>query len=137
MRMTLMALSLALAGCAITGPSMQDEQAMQSLGAALTKLTSAVDVAVAYEELPPDIGEQELLMHSTQHDRALLQRFDGYSVRVLRQDQHLLLLVCTEDRRRALLEDAAYTPGLDRHAWREAGAGCEFSLTDAAVCQAR
>lgn len=136
MRMMLMTLSLALAGCAITGPSVQDEQTMQSLGAALTKLTSAVDIAL-YEGLPPDIGEQALLRRSTEHDRALLERFDGYSVRVFRQDQHLLLLVCTADRRRALLEDAACTPRLDRHAWREAGAGCEFTLRGDALCPVR
>lgn len=134
MRMTLMALSLALAGCAITGPSIQDEQAMQSLGAALTKLSSAVDVTVAYEELPDTVGERELLLGATQQDHALLRRFDGYSVRVLRQGDYAVLLVCTEDRRQALLEDATCTGRLDRHAWREADAVCAFSLLDKGTC---
>lgn len=133
-RRLFMAMPLAVAGCAITSPSVQDEQAMQSLGAALTKLTSAVDVTVAYEELPQDISERRLLQRSTQHDPALLTPFDGYAVRVLNADGHVVLLVCTDDRRRGLLEDAACTPRLDRHAWREAGAVCEFSLADKRSC---
>lgn len=134
LRTFVLAIPLVLAGCTITDPSVQDEQAMQSLGAALTKLTSAVDVATAYEDLPPDIDEQQLLQRSTQHDPALLTPFDGYAVRVLNADGHVVLLVCADDRRRGLLEDAACTARLDRHAWREAGAACEFSLEVAALC---
>lgn len=129
-------LPLFLVACAFAGQPAQDEQEMQSLGAALTKLSSAVDVTVAYENLPAEITEQQLLVHSTQHDPSLLKRFDGYNVRALVQDQYLVLLVCTEDRRRALLEDAACTPGLDRHAWRDEDAACEFSLRDVAICPA-
>lgn len=125
---------LSLLACAVVGTSAADEQTMQSLGSALTKLSSAVDVTVAYEDIPEGTSDQELLIHSTQQDPALLARFEGYRLRVLNKNKYVVLLVCSETQDRALLEDAACTAQLDRHAWRER-TRCEFTLTDSQLCK--
>lgn len=127
-------LLLGVSACAVHGPFKEDEQAMQTLGSALTKLSSAVDVTVAYEDLPEGISDQELLVQSTRHDPELLRRFDGYRLRVLHQDSYAVLLVCSETDGRALLEDATCTAPMDRHAWREA-TSCEFTLRDPKLCE--
>jgi len=107
---------------------------MQTLGSALTKLSSAVDATVAYEDLPEGISDRELLVQATKHDPELLQRFDGYRLRVLHQDSYAVLLVCSETEGRALLEDVACTAPMDRHAWREK-TPCEFTLTAPQLCE--
>ncbi len=126
-------LLLGVSSCAVHSPFMEDEQAMQTLGSALTKLSSAVDVTVAYEDLPEGISDRELLVQSTRHDPELLRRFDGYRLRVLHQDSYAVLLVCSKTDDRALLEDVACTAPMDRHAWREK-TPCEFTLRDPRLC---
>lgn len=132
-RLLAVSLLLGVSACAVHGPFMEDEQAMQTLGSALTKLSSAVDVTVAYEDLPEGISDRELLIQATRHDPELLRRFDGYRLRVLHQDSYAVLLVCSETDDRALLEDVACTAPMDRHAWREK-TPCEFTLRDSRLC---
>ena len=114
----------------------QNERMLQ-LGSALTKVSKAAEAEVRYRNPPEGLSEAELLARATAHDPALLDPFRQYAVRVLRQDRHAVVLVCTPDRARALLEDAGCTAALDRQAWTETPPpSCEFTLNVEKVCQA-
>ena len=113
------------------------EEAMMIKASELTKLTTAVESAVRYEqEQSATLGEPELLKFATSTDPTLLGRFVGLKVRVSRSsDLHAAVLICTGDGSRALLEDAGCTAAMDRHAWRETPeAGCEFKLDLTSLC---
>jgi len=102
---------------------------------ALTKLSAAAESAVRYKDAPGELTDRALLQWATSHDPALLAPFSAYTLKVLRQDRHALVLVCTEDGTIALLEDAGCTAGLDRHRWRDTPeAVCGFSIETRVVC---
>ena len=113
-----------------------EEQKMLTLGSALTKLSAAVESTVRYKNPPAEIGNAELLILATQHDPKLLEPFVGYIVKVLREDKHAIVLICTGDSKRALLEDAGCSPKLDKHLWKEyPPKECRFTLKVREVCQ--
>jgi outer membrane murein-binding lipoprotein Lpp len=120
-----------LASCA-TQPN---EQEMDYLASALTKVSAAVDATVRYRRLPENMSESELLRAATAHDNQLMKPFDGFTVRVLRSGRDSAVLVC-QPRGRALLEDAGCTAKLDVHRWNAPGGNdlCEFTLDLNTVC---
>jgi hypothetical protein len=130
------ALLLALAlitGCAPT-PQRPDREEMYIKASALTKLSAAVESTVRYKNPPSDLSESQLLTLATRHDPVLLENFNGYKVRVLRQDRHSAVLVCDSTGAHALLEDAGCTGPMDRHRWMEKSEPCEFSVNLSGVC---
>ena len=113
------------------------EEAMMIKASELTKLTTAVESAVRYEQdQSANLGESELLKFATSNDPALLDRFADLKVRVSRSnDLHAAVLICTGDGSKAILEDAGCTAAMDRHAWREIPeAECEFKLDITSLC---
>lgn len=113
----------------------QSEREMNDKASALTKLSAAVETTVRFRHPSPLLSEDQLLKLSTAHDPRLLTLFKDYSVRVLRDQRRAVVMLCTPDRDRALLEDAACTVKLDRHHWRTSpGLPCEFSLKAATAC---
>ena len=137
MRGLLLCAAIALTlGCASTGQS-PGEETMLIKASALTKLSAAAESAVRYKNAPVDLTDRVLLQWATSHDPALLAPFSAYTLKVLRQDRHALVLVCTEDGTIALLEDLGCTAALDRHRWRDApGAACAFSIAPGVACVA-
>jgi hypothetical protein len=127
---------LLLSGCACA--QVRLETKMNELGSALTKLSSAVESTVRYKEMGADLPDDKLLILSTKHDPGLLEPFHGYTLRVLRQNGHTAVLVCTEDGLAALLEDAGCTARMDQHHWKAQPApSCEFTLDLDMVCTSR
>lgn len=113
----------------------QSEREMNDKASALTKLSAAVETTVRYRHPSPLLSEDQLLKLSTAHDPRLLTQFRDYSVRVFRDQRRAIVMLCTVQSDRALLEDAACTPKLDRHHWRTSpGLPCELSLKAAATC---
>lgn len=130
----LCALAVATLGCVSAGHS-SNEETMLIKASALTKLSAAAESAVRYKDAPGELTDRTLLQWATSHDPALLAPFSAYTVKVLRQDRHAVVLVCTEDGTIALLEDAGCTAVLDRHRWRDTpGAVCGFSIEPRVVC---
>ncbi len=127
-------LSLAITACA--DDNRLTNESMQIKAAQLTKLSSAVESTVRYKNPPADMDEQGLLKLATQHDPQLLANFDGLKVRVLAKKRHSIVLVCTEDGRRGLMEDAACTAALDQHLWKKPQTPCQFTLDTATACPA-
>jgi hypothetical protein len=133
-RTIIFGLIIVLAGCALTSGAGESER-MLVLGSALTKLSSAAESAARYKHPPENISDAKFLSLATKHDPTLLQPFSEYAVRVLLQDRHAVVLVCTNDKTRALLEDAGCSAELDRHLWENKPARpCEFTLKVSDVC---
>ncbi len=121
-----------VAGCRVSGA---DEEEMYRLASALTKLSAAVEATVRYEDPQPGIGEQELLRLATQHDPALLRPFENYTVRAMSQDRHAIVLLCTKDKTRGLIEDAGCSAKLDAHLWQaNPPKACEFTVKVEQAC---
>ena len=130
------ALVLALAaGCApLTQTQRPDREEMYIKASALTKLSAAVESTVRYKNPSTGLDDRELLALATGHDPALLDNFKGYTVRVLRQSRHSVVLVCDAIGSRALLEDAGCSGPMDRHRWMEKPQPCEFTIDTVEVC---
>lgn len=128
-----LALSLVVTAC-IAGAGFDDE-AMLIKASQLTKLSAVVESTVRYKNPPGDLDEQSLLKLATLHDPQLLENFSGFKVRVLSKERHSVVLVCTEDGQRGLLEDAACTLALDRHHWKDLqNPPCEFTVATETAC---
>jgi hypothetical protein len=111
---------------------------MAELGAALVHLSSAVEATVRYDGLPDTASEAEILDAATSDDPELLAPFQRYTVRVQRQGQHAVLLVCDAGGTQGLLEDAGCSMPMDRSMWpSNPRAPCEFSLDTVTVCAGR
>ena len=128
------ALMLALAAGCVPVPQRLDREEMYIKASALTKLSAAVESTVRYKNPPPELNDRELLKLTTRHDPALLDNFKDYTVRVLRQARHSVVLVCDTSGARALLEDAGCSGPMDRHPWMEKPEPCEFTINTKEVC---
>jgi len=131
---------LVFAGFIAAPPARGDDVAdrMYRLVPPLTNLASTVEGAVRYKNLAPEVDGAELLEIATRHDRRLLAPFAGYVVRVQRQGQHAVVLVCSPRQHVALFEDSGCTAKPDRHHWRsEVVRPCAFTLDAAATCSER
>lgn len=132
-RLSLIIIVFLLFGCA--SAQARSEGEMNELGSALTKLSSSVESTVRYKKQGAGLSDEQLLLLSTQHDPAILEPFQGYYLRVLRQGGHSAVLVCTPDGSTALLEDAGCTARMEQHHWRKIPERpCEFTLNLNAVC---
>jgi hypothetical protein len=109
---------------------------MYSLGASLTKLCASVESTVRYKNPPENITDYELFLLSTKHDPSLLEPFTEYFKKILRCDRHAVILVCTPDRGKGLLEDACCTTGLDNNLWQYDSLPCDFTIDVQERCRA-
>ncbi len=124
---------ISLLGCRHSPPGGSE---MYELAAALTKLSAAAEALVRYGDAPEGLDDAQLLLRATASDPALLAHFQGYLLRVSRDDRHAVLLVCDKAGRQGLLEDAGCTAAMDRHLWKENPAKpCAASLLARAVCE--
>ncbi len=100
--------------CIASGP-----EEMFTLASALTKLTTAVESKVRFENAPANLNDRELLQLATEHDPGLLDPFSEYMLKAVSQNNHAIVLVCTNDGMKALLEDAGCTSKMDMHWWKD------------------
>ena len=130
----LVSLSTALiAGCAAAGPTV-DSESMYVTASALTKLSASVESTVRYKNPPDSISDDGLLKMATDHDPSLLGLFEGYKLKVLREERHASVLVCSGDATLGLLEDLGCTAALDKHLWQAEGSPCTFTMSPAKAC---
>lgn len=109
-------------------------EAMLAKAAQVTKLAKMLEATVRYKHPPADLDEQALLELSTEADPQILANFTGYKVRVLARERHGVVLVCSGDGLRRLMEDAACTVELDTHHWKEPAQPCEFTVDTRTAC---
>lgn len=123
-----------VAGCTFSSKRPSSAE-MYIKASALTKLSAAVESTVRYKNPPPELGDNELLALATRHDPILLENFRGYTLRVLRNERHSVVLVCDASGTRVLLEDAGCSGPMDRERWKEKPEPCEFSIDTRAICR--
>lgn len=129
----LIVLSMADTGCMHC--STKEGETMRPLASALTHLSPQVEAVVRYGTPPANLTEDELLKLATKNDPGFLDTFNVYRLRVFSQDRHAIVLLCSEDGKRGLLEDLGCTAPLDRNLWKEdAAMPCEFTLSSELGC---
>jgi outer membrane lipoprotein-sorting protein len=119
---------LIVSGCA--AKSTVEQEKMFILASVLTKLSSSVEAAIRYENPDKNLSDDELLEFSTKDDSSLRMAFSDYKVKILNENRHAIVLVCTQDETKALLEDIACTGEMDSHHWEfEESRPCSFTLS--------
>jgi len=128
-------LPFALNGCGITtvtkGNTAETAE-MNRLEIAVRRLGAAAQ-GLLWVGTPPDA---DLIDTVCQHDRSLCSSLRNNSISIRVVDGHAVLLLCTSDGSRALVEDIACTPIPDLKVWKERDAPCKFTLSDQAVLDA-
>ena len=128
----IIALTFAVGGCG--KKDKPDKKVMYKLASSLTKLAAAVESTVRYKKPPAGISDKDLLKLATKHDPKLFEPFKNYTVKVSQKNKHALVLVCTKNGKRGLLEDAGCSDAMDKHLW-ESTSSCKFSLDIDKVCK--
>lgn len=104
------------------------------LSTKMVNLSSAVDTYFKYLPTPPTDTDAVILQNATRHDRRLLApEFEPYLLKVKYQDPYALLLLCSKDGKRAIMEDAGCSARLDRQAPHDAP--CDFTLHVSEGCR--
>lgn len=132
----LLAMLVLVSACASSGQYVNSDE-MYKRASALTKLSAAMEGFIRYGHPLAGMSEAELLVEGTRHDPVLLTQFNEHKIRLLVQDRHAVVLMCTKAGDRALLEDAGCSGKLDVHHWQQDGVPCEFSISVDAVCSAK
>lgn len=113
--------------------NLQGFQQMFDKASALTKLTAYVDAAVLFGPTGKLDSDQVLFDKAFADNPSLRPQLGSDALRLQRGEKGIVLMVCTKDGSKALLEDLSCTPGMDKHPWRdEPGRACTFSLSPTA-----
>jgi hypothetical protein len=130
---TLFLLLALVSACAFTSePNFAEE--MYKRASALTKLSASMEALIRYGNPLARLSEAELLTEGTRHDPALLTNLGDYKIRVLSRGRHAVVLVCSKEGDRALLEDVGCTGKMDVHHWDKDNVPCEFTVAIETVC---
>jgi hypothetical protein len=121
-----------LSGC-VGVSHKNNSEAMYIQASALTKLSKAVEGTVRYKNPPAILSDEELLKLSTEDDPGLLDPFEGYKLKINRDFNHAIVLVCSIDGAQGLLEDAGCTADLDNPMWKQK-VPCVFTLSSETTC---
>jgi hypothetical protein len=124
--------TLLLNGCALVSHK-ENEETMYIKASALTKLSAAVEATVRYDSLSASLSDQELLNLATEDDPSLLEPFNDYLLKVNKDFNHAIVLMCSKNGMQGLLEDAGCTASMDNHLWK-IQASCAFTLSSDVVC---
>ena len=120
--------SLAITGCA--DRRSHEAQTIRPMASSLTKLSSEVEALIRYGNPPENATEDALFAIATKNDKGFIDAFGDYKLRLHAQNKHAIILLCTKDGKRGLLEDLGCTGTLDRNLWEEdAEKPCAFSLS--------
>lgn len=118
-----------LASCAAMAGGV-NEKAMSRAAADVHRLSNAVQGEVWRGAEPGS----DLAALACGRDPALCGALSEFSVLVKREGDNALLLLCTKDKRRALLEDIACTPRIDFTPWEKGMLPCQFTLNATEAC---
>jgi len=125
--------ALLLGSCA-TITAAPNAEARGILSTKMINLSSAVDTY--FENLPemPLDTDDNILKNATRHDpRLLASEFQPYVLKTQYQNPYAVLLLCSKDGKRAIMEDAGCSARLDRQVIDNAP--CAFTLVVKHGCQ--
>ena len=104
------------------------------LSTKMVNLSSAVNTYFADLPAAPTDSDATILQNATRHDKRLLApEFQPYVLKVQYQNPYAVLLLCSKDGTRAIMEDAGCSARLDRQVTHVAP--CEFTLRVSRGCQ--
>ncbi len=129
-------IALFLVGCTTLAPDRHySEQEMRSAAAALSKVAAAAEANLRYGSSPETQSDAAFLADSVAHDPTLMKPLAGYQIKPLRQNGHAIILLCSEDGKTALIEDAGCSAASDRQHWQDTPPRrCAFSIDTALIC---
>ncbi len=107
-----------------------NEKNMSRAAADLIRLTYAVQGEIMRGAAPGD----DLLALACGRDPALCAAVSEFHTSVKQDGDNAVLLLCTRDGGRALLEDIGCTPQIDFKPWEKDDLPCVFTLNAADVC---
>lgn len=125
-------LSLSVATCGCATKSTTNDNYYQ-LADDVAQITAKLDGCIRYENPPLGLSDKKLIAYCTKRTPRLATALDGYVVKVKRNNTNAILLVCSPDERKALLEDTACTKRFDHQHW-ENTVPCEFTLKLPEAC---
>jgi hypothetical protein len=109
-RLALTAILLLVAGC----HKQYRPLPPPALGPSMFRLTRALHAELGH------VPNDKLVSATFQKKPELGRDFQGYTIRIQASETNLVVLVCTKDGKYALLEDASWTPYVDKK-WYETG----------------
>lgn len=105
---------------------------MEPLAATASDVARAVRYYVRkHSDEAVTLTDQELVKQATAHDPNLLAPYGDFVVMGTVQG---IVLVCTKDQSRGLIEDAECTDKVDGMNWRNVNTPCSYTLDIAVVC---
>ena len=133
-RLTLTTLTAALLLSACCATKVPDEQERGALSTHMVNLSSDVEGYFAEQPGAPAESDAEILKAATRrHPSDLAPEFERYTLKVQYQNPFAVVLLCTKDGKRAIMEDAGCSARLDRQVTNPAP--CEFTLHVSNGCQ--
>lgn len=125
---------LLLSACSAPLAATPDAKERGILSTKMVNLSSAVDTYFADLSKAPTENDATILQNATHHDKRLLAlEFGPYVLKVRYQNPYAVLLLCSKDGNRAIMEDAGCSARLDRQVIYVAP--CEFTLRVSQGCQ--
>lgn len=104
------------------------------LSTKMVNLSRAVDTYFADLSGAPTDNDAVILQNATRHNpRLLAPELKSYLLKVRYQNPYAVLLLCSKDGNRAIMEDAGCSARLDRQVTHVAP--CEFTLRVSQGCQ--
>lgn len=104
------------------------------LSTKMVNLSSAVDTYFANLSKIPTDSDATIVQNATVHDKRLLApEFENYVLKVQYQNPYAVLLLCSKDSKRAIMEDAGCSARIDRQVVQDLP--CEFTLNVSKGCR--
>lgn len=129
-----LAAALLLGACVSPSGGAPDASERGRLSTKMVNLSSAVNTYFADLTKAPTDSDATILQDATRHDKRLLAPdFQPYVLKVQYQSPYAVLLLCSKDGTRAIMEDAGCSSRLDRQVTHVAP--CEFTLRVSRGCQ--
>lgn len=126
--------TLLLAACVAPIAATPDAEERGRLSVKMVNLSSAVDTYFADLAEAPIDSDVSILQNATRRDpRLLAPEFEPYVLKAQYQKPYAVLLLCSKDGGRAIMEDAGCSARLDRQITD--AAPCEFTLLVNQSCQ--
>jgi hypothetical protein len=130
----ILATSMLLGACVAPIVAAPDAEERGRLSTKMVNLSSAVDTYFTDLSKAPSDSDATILQNATRHDERLLASdFEPYMLKVKYLNPYAVLLLCSKDGTRAIMEDAGCSARLDRQVTNEAP--CEFTLLVNQGCQ--
>jgi hypothetical protein len=130
----ILATSMLFGACAAPIVAAPDAEERGRVSTKMVNLSSAVDTYFSGLSEAPTDNDATILQNATRHDKRLLApEFEPYLLKVQYQNPYAVLLLCSKDGKRAILEDAGCSARLDRQVTQDVP--CEFTLHVSTGCQ--